>query len=554
MNSKIWITGLFLTTTIYNQFAIAQTSEPSLWITDDITRTIYNTTLDGQHLGSFPSEITTNGSFFFNIFPSGIALDPTTNTLWVIQKNPGRLVNYTKNGEQLALIDLETQFPNVGPEGITVDFFDGTLWVVDDPANNGSPQTLYHLGRDGSFIKSFPAAAYSSSISSQQAIASDPINGSLWITDNALDKIYNVSTNGELLSSFCTNIRPSDPSNCTSQLNPPAKNIQGISVDPRNGTLWVSNRGSSLDPDSSRLYNVSAAGIQINSFRTNVFDPVSENATGVAFDNTPDITASVTSIFGFLGQTQITHIKKDVSDGFNGNTLLNGMLLGYSMGSFNGPDPGVPRIQPNGLGSYLAKFDEFIYLNNRSHLVETLNLFAFAQGSYVLPDGTKIVSGSFKHSGTGKWKTINFPTTFDNTPFLFLFPSTSNGGQPASVIARNVKSGSFEAALIEEEALNNSGHVEEDITYFAIYNPTGQGSIPLNNGTVLDFMATSVTVNHNWTPVFGRMIKLLEDQSQDNERLHVNEKVVVMKLLPDGQLYSQLVSNNGIDPVTIKIK
>ncbi len=554
MNSKIWITGLLLKITIYSQFAIAQTNEPSLWITDDLTRTIYNTTLDGQHLRSFPSQITTNGSFFFNIFPSGITLDPTTNTLWVIQKNPGRLVNYTKSGEQLALVDLETQFPNVGPEGVAVDFFDGTLWIVDDPANSESPQMLYHLGKDGTLIQSFPAAAYSSNDTSQQAIASDPIDGSLWITDNALDKIYNVSTNGELISSFCTNIRPSDPSNCNSQLNPPAKNIQGISVDPRNRTLWVSNRGSNLDPDSSRLYNISTAGAQITSFRTNVFDPVSGNATGVAFDDNPDISASVENIFGFLGQTQITHIKKDLSDAFNGNNFFNGMLLGYSMGSFNGPDPGVPRIQPNGLGSYLAKFDEFIYLNNRAHLSETLNLFAFMKGSYVLPDGTKIVSGDFMHSGTGKWKSINFPTTFENTPYLFLFPKTANGGQPVSAIARNVTSGSFEAALNEEEALNNSGHVVEDIAYFAIYNPSGQGEIPLNNGSVLDFMVTSVTVNHNWTPVFERMIKLMEDQSKDNEQLHVNEKVVVMKLLPEGQFYSQIVSKNGIDPVTIKIK
>jgi uncharacterized protein YjiK len=552
--NKNLITGLVAALTISSQVVLAQSDEPFLWITDDLTRTIYKTTLNGQLLDSFPSDITTNGNFFFSIFPSDITRDPITNTLWVIQIAPGRLVNYTKSGEQITVIDLETRFPNVGPEGVTVDFFDGTLWVVDDPANSSTPQTLYNLKRDGTLIRSFPSAKYSNQVSSQQAIASDPINGTLWITDNTSDRIYNVSTKGELLSSFCTNIRHSDPGDCTSQLNPPAKNIQGISVDSRNGTLWVSNRGGLLDPDSNRLYNVSITGEQISSFKTSIYDPRSKNATGVAFDNNPDTTPVAIEFFGLTGQTQITHVKKEVGDFLNGINAPNDILLGYSMGSFNGPDPGIPRVRSTGNGSYLANFDEFIYLNNRAHLSETLNLFAFNNGSYTLPDGTKIVAGTFKLSGTGKWKTINFPTTFENTPYLFLFPQTANGGQPASAIARNVTGVSFDGALIEEEALNRSGHVVEEIAYFAIDNPSGQGSIPLSDGTALDFMVTSMMVNHSWTPVFDRMIKIAEDQSKDNERVHIYEKVVVMKFLPTDQFYSQIVSRNGFDPATIKIK
>lgn len=554
MNNKNWVTGLFATMMISSQIALAQSDESFLWITDDLTHTIYKTTIDGQLLDSFPSEITTDGNFIFSIFPSGITRDPITNTLWVIQKTPGRLVNYTKSGEQISIIDLETAFPNVGPEGVAVDFFDGTLWVVDDPASSDTPSTLYNFGREGALIRSFSASAYSNQTSSQQAIASDPINGSLWITDNAADKIYNVSSNGELLSSFCTNIRPSDPDDCTSQFDPPAKNIQGISVDSSDGTLWVSNRGGILDPDSNRLYNVSATGEQITSFKTTAYDPASRNATGVAFDDNPDIIPMEKEFLGLVGQTQITHVKKVVGDFLNGINIPGNILLGYSMGSFNGLDLGLPRVRSNGNGSFLANFDEFIYLPNRAHISETLNLFAFNNGSYTLSDGTKIVAGRFKLSGTAKWRKINFPTAFDNTPSLFLFPQTANGGQPASAIARNVTGASFDSALIEEEALNKSGHVIEEIAYFAIDNPSGQGSIPLNDGTMLDFMVTNVMVDHNWTPVFDRMIKLVEDQSKDIERVHVKEKVVVMKFLPTDQFYSQIVSRNGFDPITIKIK
>ena len=555
MHHANWIAGLFAAITISSQAVLAQSDAPVLWITDDFTRTIYKTSLDGQLLNTFPSEITTDGSFLFSIFPSDVARDPVTDTLWVIQKNPGRLINYTKNGQQISIIDLETSFPNARPEGIAVDFIDGTLWVVDDPTDSNTAPALYHFRRDGTLIRSFSAAAYSDPAPSQQAITSDPVNGTLWITDNASDKIYNVSTRGELLSSFCTNIRLSDPGDCTSQFDPPAKNVQGVSVDTRDGTLWVSNRGGLSDPDANRVYHVSTSGEQISSFKTTDYDPDSRNATGIAFDDSPDTSAMVEKdFFGMVSQTQIIHIRKEVGDFLNGIDGLNGLLLGYSMGSFNGSDPGIPRVRSQGNGSFIANFDEFIYLKNRAHVSETLNLFAFQPGSYTLPDGTKIVTGSFNLSGTATWQTINFKTAFENTPYLFLFPQSANGGQPASAIARRVTGASFESALIEEEDLNNSGHVIETIAYIAIDSPSGQGSIPLNDGTVLDFVATNVNVNHTWTPVFDRMIRLVEDQSKDIERAHVFEKVVVMKFLQTDQFYSQIVSRNGLDPVTVKIR
>jgi hypothetical protein len=233
------------------------------------------------------------------------------------------------------------------------------------------------------------------------------------------------------------------------------------------------------------------------------------------------------------------------------------ILFGYGPTTFRGSQPGVVRLRRTFSFSIFPpdvsidmRFQEFTYLD-QFHINETVDLMGFFPGVTRLDDGTMIDAGSFSLTGNGVWQSVNFAQVFQTIPQVFLFAQTSQGGQPPILAARKITSTGFEASLNEEEKLMLTGHLPEMIAYFAIYNPNGHGSIPIN-GINVDFAIQQLAVNHNWTTVFGKQIKLQEDQSRDQELFHVNERVDVMRL--GDQIYAQPVSHNGGDPFTIRIR
>lgn len=250
--------------------AYADVTDPTLWITDDQTRMVYEVSLDGKELlSSFVPTVTFSVNNVQRITPSSIALDPTDDTLWVVQEGR-RLFNYNKLGTELLRID-EDIFSALSPEGMAVDYFDGTLWVVDDPASANDPDTIFHLERDGTVISSFPTSVIDDfPPDSMQAIAADPFNGTLWITDNTKDRIYNIEKDGSLITSFPT-----------SNYDVNALNPQGIEIDESNGTLWVTDR---KDGEAGKIYNITRKGNLLSSFLSTEYDPISTDPTGVAYD------------------------------------------------------------------------------------------------------------------------------------------------------------------------------------------------------------------------------------------------------------------------------
>lgn len=230
-----------------------------LWIADDGTNTIYEVTLDGVVLSSFP-EVLGSGS--------GIAIDvdPGDGSLWGADEKPARIVNFTKTGELISYFSGDS-FGAVAPEGIGVAH-DGTLWIVDDPASDSDAiAKVFHVTREGRLISSFPMAVFDPDARSPQAISVDPFDGTLWITDNRTDLIYHVSTEGKLLAALPTE-----------RFDVAATNIQGVSVDEANGSLWTTDR------DSATVYNISRSGRLLSSFQSTSLDPNAQNPTGIAFD------------------------------------------------------------------------------------------------------------------------------------------------------------------------------------------------------------------------------------------------------------------------------
>lgn len=275
---------------------------PTLWVSDDTTKTIYHLETDGTVITSWAS-----GSV------SGLSVDPVDDTLWAAKEGFNRIVQFDRDGNELGYFEGTVLDPDIqAPEGVAVDYGDGTLWVVDDETLE-----VYNAQKDGTYIASFPTTAYDGSSTSPQSIAADP-NGTLWLTDNASKSIYNVTHTGALLASFGTDVYGVD-----------ANNPQGISVDERDGTLWVTDRVTHL------AYHILRDGTLLSSFDTAVFGSL--NPTGIAFDGVvappPVIDLGLAAGFALLGLDSVqmanwgTLVHGDVGIGPHGFQYLVGGKL-----------------------------------------------------------------------------------------------------------------------------------------------------------------------------------------------------------------------------------
>ncbi len=280
-----------------------------------------------------------------------------------------------------------------------------------------------------------------------------------------------------------------------------------------------------------------------------------------AFEHQSIATPPAPTIKGiqFQQAVDINHLQQSYFFATKNPKAINTLLFGYGPATTHGTQPGVVRFTKKGhiLGSpasasfdLFVRFQEFTYLDG-FHVNEQIDLMGFYQGVTTLADGTVMVTGSFTLSGNRRWDTINFAQSFDGIPSVFLFAQTSQGGQPPILRARHVSADNFEAAIDEEENLTQTGHIPERIAYLAIFNPNSAGTININ-GKNVNFALQQVAVSNNWTSVFGRSIKLQEEQSRYLELFHVFEQVDIL-LLGD-QIYTQSVSDNGKDPFTIRIR
>lgn len=264
------------------------TEEPTLWLTDDVTRTTYNVSLTGGLISSFPTP---------NTAISSIAVDPINRTLWGANEGsasgipPGKLVNYDRTGVVIQEI-LASAFGGIGTEGmaVTIAADDSSLWVVDDPAITGPVPTVYNITRTGVLISSFPTSSFDPASTSPQAIAYDPFGGTLWIADNQAERVYQITQTGTLIRSFPTNAGP-----FVTAAHPfGVRNVQGITVE-SSDVLWLTAR------DTGTIYRVTKDGATVlSSFAMSSVDPVASNPTGVAFDGPPGISLGAAASYGVL--------------------------------------------------------------------------------------------------------------------------------------------------------------------------------------------------------------------------------------------------------------
>ena len=227
-------------------------------------------------------------------------------------------------------------------------------------------------------------------------------------------------------------------------------------------------------------------------------------------------------------------------------------LYGCGPATYNGTQSGVVRIRESMTDQEVMqiRFDEFQYLD-QFHLLEQSDCMMFTEGVQTLNDGTVVMAGKFALSDTNSWEMVDFQGEFNGMPYLFVFAQTANGGHPPVARVRNLTGSGFEAAIQEEEVLNNSGHVTEDFAFYAIYNAQKQGILNIN-GQDVNYSLHEIKLSHNWVLIPGTQYELIaqEEKSMDDETNHVNETVKVMVL--GDQIYAQAVSYQGADPFTIR--
>lgn len=246
-----------------------------------------------------------------------------------------------------------------------------------------------------------------------------------------------------------------------------------------------------------------------------------------------------------LDQARVNHSWKKVT--LNPACREPVVILGPP--SFNGSQPGVPRLRNVNGDSFEVRFQEWKYLDG-THATEEIAYLVLQAGRHVMDDGSVWEVGTFALGDTGKWAAQTFSQPFSGTPFLFLTVQTYNGGEPVTARARRVDADGFQGALFEEEALMN-GHNTETVAYLAIHSASREGAVDVGEEDV-PYAVETVSVNHRFTPILdgGYEIKLEEEKSADAETFHIAEDVDALDI--DGLLFAQDVSSKGLNTVAIR--
>lgn len=222
--------------------------------------------------------------------------------------------------------------------------------------------------------------------------------------------------------------------------------------------------------------------------------------------------------------------------------------------TYNGEHPGVARVQNVDHSEFSVRLQEWDYRerekNDTNHAKETIPYMMVESGTHELSGGVVLEAGTFELDGTRSWDKQRFDANFPDRPKLFLTAQTANGGQAVVVRAKQVDADGFEAALFEEEALND-GHATETIGYVAVYTPSSSESIsPSANSKTYSLETSTQKVDGSWTSVNGVSLILDEEKSKDKEVNHVDEQVDVLTL--DNTLFAQHVTTKGNDTISLR--
>ncbi len=212
--------------------------------------------------------------------------------------------------------------------------------------------------------------------------------------------------------------------------------------------------------------------------------------------------------------------------------------------SSNDAEPGVAEL---GVADdqLQIRFREWDYLDGK-HAPEQMGWLMAKPGTYKSDDGTLVEVGRVtipkREEAKRDWIRFAFNNKFPKRPHLFVTPQNSQGDAAFVVRAKKVKSDGFSVAAFEQEANGKAHAREESVAYVAIYAPSKKGTVDLGYGPV-PFEIKKQRVRMS-AEIFGRQLKVEEEQSKDEETKHT--RVTASVMLIDGQhLFAQDVSGRG---------
>lgn len=139
--------------------------------------------------------------------------------------------------------------------------------------------------------------------------------------------------------------------------------------------------------------------------------------------------------------------------------------------------PMSQRIKSIGKSNFQFHLDTWSYLSNQAFPKEVrTDYLVVPKGNHDL-GGVQAQAASFSNVG-GAWRTVSFPTPFDQTPVVFANLITSRNPYAIAVRIRNVSTSGFEVQLQKEAALMDENATIaslENINYLAL--TPGSGTI-----------------------------------------------------------------------------
>lgn len=271
-------------------------------------------------------------------------------------------------------------------------------------------------------------------------------------------------------------------------------------------------------------------------------------------------------VIGEFGKLTVDHTGKWVA--FD-HSYENPVVIALTP-SFNGADEVSVRFESTGSKGFRAVLDE---PSNRGsgHTKETVSYLVIEEGTWKLPDGTKLQAGTettYKVPKDGAER-IAFDKVFDDSPVVLTQLQSFNGGDFAHARKTSVDRTGFGVVIEEEERLLNSGHGNEKIGWVAIEEGSGTWS---GHRYFADINTKGTTHDNTWLgfgsaftqtpniyaqthsykgadPASTRYVNvtknavnvfLQEDQTKDAETGHTAEDMDLLALQGSGDLSAAL--------------
>lgn len=314
----------------------------SLWIVDRYLPRVAHLGADGALVASFSASLYGGGR------PSGLAFEgPDGSHLYVSDPDLRRVVRIERNGNASGSFSTDP-FGMTAPADLAWDSATSALWVADPAAGRVFQLRPRDSDADGlpdaaDLLGSFSTLPLGSE--NPMGVARDPVSGHLFLSDPALDRVFEVTAGGAPVGSFDSGY-------------PGGTSVTGLAWDSGPGNLRLSDAGR-------KILTMTADGVSLGILGTAPFGSLSPQ--GLAWEPATGTLTAVT------GERKMIRFQPDGPDG-DGN--FGGVLLWRQEWTTT-----FGSIAPSGIAVDAATGDRFVS-DSQQHRVFRIDGFGGVISSF----------------------------------------------------------------------------------------------------------------------------------------------------------------------------